>query len=84
MCLLCLSCPNLLWQLGDSPLIQPLTLTLMASWIAANNGAWHDFNIADGATDLTDWLPDDRSTLAGGLLILGHAPGVRRLSHAPP
>ena len=56
----------------------------MALWIAANNGAWHDFNIADGATDLTDWLPDDRSTLAGGLLILGHAPGVRRLSHAPP
>ena len=54
----------------------------MPRWSVSNEGAYRTLGGDQGALDLTEWRPDDRGTLAGGLLIFGIGAGVRRRSHS--
>jgi hypothetical protein len=49
----------------------------MARWQVSNEGAYRSLEDGAKAGELVDWRPGDRATLTGGLLILGHAHGVR-------
>ena len=51
--------------------------SVMARWQVSNEGAYRSLDDRDNAGELVDWQPGDRATLAGGLLILGYAHGVR-------
>ena len=58
----------------------------MTNWACSNMGKWLDIE-GHNVVELDEWLPTDTSTLAGGLLILGHEHGMRlprRRSRAGP
>ena len=49
----------------------------MAKWMVSNVGAWRDLDeLTRGPPVLSEWSPSNRSTIVGGLLILGYAHGV--------
>ena len=67
----------------------------MVAWPASNSGHWLDLSDprplyndeTDYAGELNEWLHDDRSTMTGGLLVLGYANVVSlpaRRPHDPP
>ena len=55
----------------------------MPTWSASNLGQWLDLNNNNDVIIVEESLPGDRSTLTGGLLILGHAHGVRAHATRP-
>ena len=50
----------------------------MASWQPSNLGQWWDMDTDVTGFDVDTDLPGMGSTIAGGLVILGYAHGVRR------